>query len=81
MVGCGLAAQASRNPCVLTILRIDDGLAWYVPCTESGNDWTWLRALGITCDEVFVVTSYSEKQRTTIARVRIDSLGEPVPPD
>ncbi|MFW5738827.1 MAG: hypothetical protein ACOC1F_00530 [Myxococcota bacterium] len=82
-VGCGLAARATAAPCQLSVVRIDDGAAWFVPCAEPQQAWAWARVLGVTCEEVFVAVSERPNGNGTpnIARVRLDSLGEPVPAD
>ena len=82
-VGCGLAARATSNPCQLSVVRIEDGAAWFVPCAEPVQDWRWISVLGVTCDEVFVHVSEQPNGNWTgnIARVRLDSLGEPEPAD
>lgn len=82
VVGCGLAAHTSRVPCRMTVIRLSDGYAWFVPCAEPLQDWYWHQTLGITCEEVFVLAGHQKEAFTpTIARVRLDSLGEPVAPE
>ncbi|MBS2019846.1 MAG: hypothetical protein JST00_43690 [Deltaproteobacteria bacterium] len=89
VVGCGYAARSTfrktaGEPAGATMLvRLSDGAAWFLPTVQT-SDWSWLRPLGVTCDELVVVVntkpSASMPSSTTVARVRIDSLGPPTPP-
>ncbi|MDB4938349.1 MAG: hypothetical protein JWP87_5321, partial [Labilithrix sp.] len=88
-VGCGYATrenEVKRDGGYLpgtTIIRLSDGYGWHLP-DGPGVDWGWRRPLAITCDEVFVLVAErptpTAPARTNIVRVRIDSLGPPMPP-
>jgi hypothetical protein len=77
-VGCGYAAHLSVDQfgVGVMVIRLSDGVAWVVPYTPEFKNPT---VLGVTCDEVFFLNE--TKGRSTIARVRIDSLGPGLPPD
>lgn len=89
VVGCGYAArdgfvntpEGEKGGTIL--LRISDGAMWLLPSAPA-VEWSWNKPLGITCDEIFVLTQSNvtaeQPVRQNIARVRIDSLGAPLPP-
>lgn len=89
VAGCGYAARGGfvkdgpgeKGGTIL--LRLADGHMWLLP-SGPGLDWSWQRPLGITCDELFILVqskiTTAQPVRYTIARVRIDSLGTPLPP-
>jgi hypothetical protein len=82
-VGCGHASRRSlAAPSQVQIVRLEDGAAWMLDPTVS-DTWAWVRPVGITCDHVYVEAKVRgiERMHGTIARVRIDSLGEGLPPD
>jgi hypothetical protein len=82
-VGCGYASHAAYGKEGLLIVRLADGVSWLLPSTE--DQWTWGRAIGMTCEHVY--TYYSAKQSSgkwivnNIARVGLSSLGPGMPPD
>ena len=84
-IGCGYSARNVDGACQLEVIRLADGYAWSLPCAKEGTTWrwSWTRALGVTCDEVFASAYFDDGTRKsgTIARIRLDSLGEPSPPD
>ncbi|MBI4704836.1 MAG: hypothetical protein HY744_27345, partial [Deltaproteobacteria bacterium] len=75
VVGCGYAAHEGccNNSYVV---RLSDGVAWQIP--GKYPDPMLQTPIGLTCEEVFVL---AEIGRTTIARIRLDSLGPGMPPD
>jgi len=89
VVGCGYAARTTEMKRDggfqrgTLLMRLSDGYAWLLP-DGAGVDWGWRVPLAITCDEIFVLVSEkptpSSVPRTTVARVRLDSLGPPTPP-
>lgn len=77
VVGCGRAAHFTGEG--LFIVRLSDGYSWLV-----GNrpELSFGKAVGISCDEVFVLArGPSPTSSTTIARIGLGSLGAPLPPD
>lgn len=70
-VGCGYAARSTGAD--IRIIRIATGESWKLP-TLAG----WSEPLVITCDEIFMRAYFGFG---TVARVRLDSLGPPIPPD
>lgn len=89
VVGCGYAARTTEMKRGggfergTLVIRLSDGYAWHLP-DGAGVDWGWRTALAITCDEIFVKVAEkptpSSVPRTNVARVRLDSLGPPLPP-
>jgi hypothetical protein len=89
VVGCGYAARTNervvdgQNRAGLLLLRLSDGGLWFLP-SGSNVEWGWSRPLAITCDEIFVKVTEkptpTAKPRSNVARVRLDSLGPPLPP-
>lgn len=76
VVGCGLAAHRVGGDHSLLIVRLSDGFSWRLP---DQPDFRWGQAFGITCDELFAEAVL--ETGSTIARLRLDSLGAPMPPD
>jgi hypothetical protein len=82
VVGCGYAANldptgnAAANNATL-VVRLSDGVSWTIPAVP-GHFWTY-QALGLTCDEVFIIAQVEGQE--TFARIRLDSLGAGMPPD
>ncbi len=74
-VGCGYAAREAvvGGGMGAIVVRLADGWSWFVVGKE-GVPYP-VHPLGLTCDELFVSTP------TSIARVRLDSLGAGMPPD
>lgn len=89
VVGCGYAARTvemKRDGGFqggTLLVRLADGYAWHLP-DGPGVDWGWRTPLALTCDELFVRVverpTPDATPRTTVARVRLDSLGSPMPP-
>jgi len=81
-VGCGFAARTTYQPPpvnnALEVVRLSDGAAWILYGT-GGAGILWDKALGVTCDEVFLEVAVHYDIR--IVRLRLDSLGDPLPPD
>jgi len=80
-VGCGYAADGTPNG--IRIVRLVDGVSWLLP-QITGSTWQWIEPLAVTCSEVFASASADGDagwQYSTIARVRLDSLGPGIPPD
>ncbi len=76
VVGCGYAAHTgARNG--MMVVRLSDGTAWFIG--EITSDFALSAPLGLTCEEVFFLGRFAG--RTSIARVRLDSLGAGTPPD
>ncbi|MBX3191010.1 MAG: hypothetical protein KF819_28700 [Labilithrix sp.] len=88
VVGCGYASRMAylkrdgANVYGLLLVRVSDGYAWHLPTVpESG--FLWQSPLAVTCDEIFLRGQELDGDggfRSNIARVRIDSLGAPMPP-
>jgi hypothetical protein len=79
VVGCGYAARQFGGAGDVIIVRLSDGAAW-IP--QSQPEFTWVWVAGFTCDEFFgLARGPIEGEVTTIARMRLDALGEPLPPD
>ena len=74
-VGCGFAALNGEGYGV-EVVRVSDGWGWLVPETPTQN---FEKVLGVTCDELFVDAIIAGK--STVARIRLDSLGPGLPPD
>jgi len=79
-VGCGYAAHVTRGA-HLAIVRLSDGAQWVVnrlppPDTDK---WSFYKALGVTCDEVFV--GISTQVVESVARIKLSSLGAPTMPN
>jgi hypothetical protein len=55
------------------IIRIATGESWKLPAIAG-----WSEPLVITCEEIFMRAYFGFG---TVARVRLDSLGPPIPPD
>lgn len=89
VVGCGYAARTGfvkEGPGEkggTMLIRLADGHMWLLP-SGPALEWSWQKPLAVTCDEVFVLiqstVTAAQPVRQTIARVRIDSLGAPLPP-
>jgi hypothetical protein len=79
-VGCGYAAYETESAKVI-VVRLADGYSWMLPkasCGTSGG-WCFDDAIALTCDELFLQTGLGPVNN--IARVRLDALGAPTPPD
>jgi len=81
-VGCGWAAKsggASRKD--VQVVRLADGQGWNLLHTDQ----LWQPfVIGMTCDELFLLVQFrvdGVPQRSTIQRIRFDSLGEGEPAD
>ncbi|MBI4705154.1 MAG: hypothetical protein HY744_28945, partial [Deltaproteobacteria bacterium] len=76
VVGCGYAAHEGccNNSYVV---RLSDGVSWDLP--GKYPDPMLDTPVGLTCEEVFVLGELDG--RTTIARIRLDSLGPGTAPD
>lgn len=91
VVGCGYAARSAEMKQDggfqggTLIIRLSDGYAWHLP-DGPGVDWGWgwRTPIAITCDEIFVKVHErpmpTAPPRWNVARVRLDSLGTPMPP-
>jgi hypothetical protein len=75
-VGCGYAAR--EFPGGIRIIRLSDGRAWTLG--GSGPDLGWGQALAVTCSHVYgqAHIMWHGVWTSTIARVRLDSLGKGV---
>lgn len=81
-VACGHAAKTGETPQDVRIVRLSDGHAWQILHTEL--TWQSSAIVGLTCDEVFLVVQFwedGEPMGSTIQRIRLDALGEGIPPD
>ena len=76
VVGCGYAAHHGGNNDHM-VVRLSDGVSWTIPMIFP--DFNAYKAIGLTCDEVFLLGRYDG--RDTIVRIRIDSLGPGAPAD
>jgi hypothetical protein len=75
-VGCGYAAHdGAANDMV--IVRLADGASWIIPTTYP--DFMIYSAVGLTCEHVYILGNFSGVDN--IIRVKLDSLGAPIPPD
>ncbi|MCL2824145.1 MAG: hypothetical protein FWD57_09150 [Polyangiaceae bacterium] len=82
-VGCGHAAHITFKS-DLVVVRLSDGAQWIVERfpPPDRDSWAFDSVLGLTCDEVFLGLGSNEgyypgTSTVSIARIRIDSLGEP----
>ena len=82
-VGCGYAAHITIGS-DLVVVRLSDGAQWVVERLPSPDTYSWSfgQVMGVTCDEVFLPFSSNEgyppnTSTSSIARIRLDSLGEP----
>jgi len=82
-VGCGYAAHKTIKS-DLVVVRLSDGAQWIVERLPppDRDSWSFGKVLGVTCDEVFLGLFsregfYPGTGTSSIARIRIDSLGEP----
>lgn len=85
VTGCGYAAiWANMAPKGLLnglfVVRLSDGISWLIPGAKQVSDFAIKDVFGITCDEVFV-TMKTKTTSINIARIRLDSLGQSLPPD
>jgi hypothetical protein len=81
VVGCGYAARAAGYGTRVT--RLADGVSWVLPGDPS-QGWYWTAPVALSCSELFAtvgVRSDGGYPLTTIARIRLDSLGSGTPPD
>jgi hypothetical protein len=78
-VGCGFATR--QSPGGLRVLRLADGVSWFLPL--QGAQWAWGEAIAATCTYFYASVLALERGQwiSTIARVRLDSLGPGLPPD
>ncbi len=81
-VGCGYAARL--NPSGVRVLRLTDGVSWVLPGTSAS--WGWGEPLAVTCSHYYgqalkVGEGASPGWTSTIARLRLDSLGPGEPAD
>ena len=74
-VGCGYGTFDAGSGNVF-VVRLSDGHAWFVPDTA---DYNLHLHRGVSCEEVFVLGDIHGE--TTLARIRLDSLGPGVPAD
>jgi len=77
VVGCGLAAHSFDGD--LLVVRLSDGASWTLTMSLDPI-WAWIKAVGITCTEVFVSIARGPAVTGNLTRVRLDSLGPPQPP-
>jgi hypothetical protein len=85
VTGCGYAArQESLSGFAngLVVVRLSDGVGWTIPggAVGSANFYSFDQVIGVTCDEIFT-NFVTPKSEITIVRLRLDSLGTPLPPD
>lgn len=78
-VGCGYAAREGAGATGVELVRLSDGVGWLLADKLTNPAWTWQAPLAISCSELFV--SVFDRDHTTVARVRLDSLGAGLPPD
>jgi hypothetical protein len=79
VVGCGYGARASGGSEDIQVVRISDGWSWLIPNQLQAPGFVATRALGLTCDEIFVWGVVDGTY--SVARIRLDSLGPGLPPD
>jgi hypothetical protein len=85
VTGCGYAARPEATTELvngLVVVRLADGRAWLLPGGAVGSPkmFSYDSILGVTCEEVFLHVSVPDGS-VTIARIRLDSLGEGLAPD
>jgi hypothetical protein len=59
------------------VVRLSDGRTWIID-NQGIPNFSWGRALWITCTELF---TQMNDGKSTVARIRLDSLGEGQPPE
>ncbi len=74
-VGCGRALYPLGNGTLL-LVRIADGASWTIGPDEHTE---FLEHIGLSCEHLYGLAQVDGV--LTIARVRLDALGEPMPPD
>ena len=79
VVGCGYAAQ--NNGLVIGITRLADGVSWTLTVTDKSSSIAWAAPIALTCDELFLGGFITGTPKSTIARIRLDSLGPGTPAD
>jgi hypothetical protein len=72
IVGCGHAVVDNQGQHL--VVRLSDGWMWTAPAAESGFGVP----VGIDCEHVYF---YAASAYSSVARLRLDSLGPGVPPD
>jgi hypothetical protein len=77
VVGCGYAARSNGSN--TRLVRLSDGASWLM---SQGKN-VFGQPLAVTCTQVFLTLAVgtASLSSTTLARVRIDSLGSPITPD
>ena len=84
-VGCGYAARRLGTADLhhgMMVVRISDGRSWVFPGGAPGASvYSWGEPLGLSCEELYISMKPAGDQGYTIARIRLDSLGEGLPPD
>lgn len=80
-VGCGYAAHEAGKY-KIQITRLSDGTAWMI--TGDADGLQVALPMGVTCDDFFFGADYRDAKgdiASNVFRVRLDSLGEGIPPD
>jgi hypothetical protein len=90
-IGCGYAARAegmidaTGERIAILVVRLSDGASWIVKSAPQPDQHGFLPAfvLGTSCEHVYAAgeTYGSPYPLSTIFRIRLDSLGPPLPPD
>jgi hypothetical protein len=79
-IGCGFAAMSFSDDeytKAIQVVRLSDGRTWIID-NQGIPNFSWGRALWITCTELF---TQMNDGKSTVARIRLDSLGEGQPPE
>jgi hypothetical protein len=85
-IGCGYAARpisrakGSSTSTDLMVVRLSDGVSWFIESPPLDQGFKFLPALGITCDEIVTRVQFPD-DAVTIVRIPLDSLGPGIAPD
>jgi hypothetical protein len=81
-LGCGFAAWGRTDG--IRALQLSDGTSWLL-LDPQGAPWRWVEPLAVTCSHLYAMVQAplgnGGSWTSTIARVRLDSLGPGIPPD
>lgn len=78
-IGCGFASWVRTD--AIRVVRLSDGTSWLLS-NVSGTPWHWTEPLAVTCTHLYASVQVQMGDggwTTTIARIRLDSLGDGIP--
>jgi hypothetical protein len=80
-IGCGFAAWERTDG--FRVVQLSDGISWPL-LNVAGSPWHWTEPLAVTCTHLYAAVQVQMGDggwTSTIARVRLDSLGPGVAPN